>query len=90
MRRFAPLLLLVVIVSCKDASKRTRCERVCAREADCAASTHAEKPVEVDYGECVDMCNKLERDPALVKGIDEHVACVDRAGDSCPAVLDCP
>jgi hypothetical protein len=63
---------------------------VCAREGDCAAASHREKPIEFDTSECIEMCNKLERDPALAKAVDQHVECVDKAKDSCAAVLDCP
>ena len=88
MRR-APLLLLLLLMALPAAcrsGKRSRCERVCDRAAQCAREQHDEHN---DEGECVEQCGKLEREPNLAKAVDEHVACVDGAKD-CGAVLRCP
>jgi hypothetical protein len=82
----AALLFSVLAAACRDATP-TRCERVCQREAQCLSKLNRDDPH--DVAECVEQCGKLERDPANVKQVDDHVACVDKAGSSCEAVVEC-
>ena len=84
-RRLAPLLLLIVLAGSACGSRaRSRCERVCGREAECARDLKL-KP-ELDEGECIEECDKLERDQRFV---DVHVKCVDDA-KTCEQVSSCP
>ena len=56
------------------------------REAECAKDL--ELTPELDEGECVEECGKLERDPALQRFVDLHVKCVDEA-KTCEDVTSC-
>ena len=78
------LVGLVVGAGC-GRGRATSCDRVCAREAECAK----ELRLEGDRSECVQACVELERDPNVARALTAHVACVDRAS-SCQAVVDCP
>ena len=79
------LALVLLLVACAPRAK-TRCEEVCAREAQCAAQLHV---ADGEYSECADVCQQLERDPNARTLIEEHVACVKRAA-TCHAALACP
>lgn len=83
----AVLLLAMALVApaCRNA-KPSRCERVCDRQAQCASDLKQDQ--HNDEAECVEQCGKLERDAK--RAVDEHVACVDSAGNDCRAVLACP
>lgn len=76
-------LLVVGVGACSDAS-RSRCERICTREAGCAE----ELRVENDRLECIEACVMLEREPATRTLIMAHVACVDEAA-GCAQVMAC-
>lgn len=88
MRRAAPLLLVVIVpvvlAGCLSRG-RSRCERACAREAECAEKLELK---DNDQGECVDACTTLERDPATQPLVERHVRCVSEAA-SCQAVVGC-
>lgn len=85
MRRFFPALALV-LATCHSGAG-SRCERICHREAQCA--NELDLDYDVDVGECTVECGKLEREPDLVRFVDDHVKCVDEAV-SCRAVVECP
>lgn len=78
------MTLLVALLSACPGRVRSRCARTCAKEAACAE----ELRVEHDRSECVEACNTLDRDPSLRPAVDQHVNCVERAGD-CRALLEC-
>jgi hypothetical protein len=82
--RFAALALLV-LTTCSTAG-RSRCEKACRVEADCADETEA---AEVDVGECVETCRELERAPETQAIVLSHVDCVE-AAKGCAAILECP
>lgn len=84
-RRLGLLLLLLVPASC-SLRPPSRCEVVCAREADCARLLRQE----LDSGECVQACAELDRDPKTQPDVERHVKCVQAAGDDCAAALECP
>lgn len=86
MRAFAAAFLIAATAAACNSPQQSRCERVCAREEECATE---EKDSTNDVGECIDECTRLERDPQLVSSVDSHVACVDSAR-SCAVVLSCP
>jgi hypothetical protein len=65
--------------------ERSRCERICALEAECAETLE----LDVDRAECVEQCRELEKQSPTSARVDDHVACVERA-KSCAAVVDCP
>ena len=80
--RWLPVLLL--LISCGE-RPRTRCERSCSRLTECVRELRLEQGS--DWGECVEECNKLERE--LSAFVDEHVRCVDSAV-ACQQIIDCP
>jgi hypothetical protein len=63
---------------------RSRCDAICAREAECAE----ELRLEIDRAECIEACLALERSDKGRAQVDRHAACVLRA-EGCPAVLAC-
>jgi hypothetical protein len=81
------LLFVLLAASCGTRPK-SRCERVCAREHDCAQKLKRDGFVS-DQGECEETCGQLERDPQTQRFVDVHVKCVDEA-QACAQVLDCP
>jgi hypothetical protein len=83
--RAGALILCSLLAAC-GSPPRSRCERVCARENQCARE--AKPPEQFEWSECVEECSRLERDPALAPAVERHVACVDRAA-SCADVLRC-
>lgn len=85
MRRTAWILGLVLLGGC-GGGRQNRCQRVCEKEARCAAELEAD---DVDEAECIAECKDLERDPELRRFVDQHLRCVEHAV-SCRAVLDCP
>jgi hypothetical protein len=67
---------------------------VCRREAQCVdkiaeKSPDEEEQTRFDQSECVSACNVLTRDPLGVELFERHVACVEKAGDDCEALLTC-
>jgi hypothetical protein len=82
MRRLA-LAALLALAACSPRAP-TRCERVCARAAECAEELEREH----DRTECIEECASLERDPQLHAAVDRHVRCV-MAARSCEQVLAC-
>lgn len=79
----AVLAVTVGLAACSDAS-RTRCDRICSREAGCAEELKRES----DRLECIEACVALEHEPATRAVLMRHVSCVDEAG-SCAQVLAC-
>ena len=81
------LVVLVILLAASCGRPKSRCERTCARAAECARELKSEQGV--DLSECVDECSKLDREPAMQRAVGEHVRCVDSAF-ACGQVLDCP
>ena len=73
----------VALAGCSDAS-RSRCDRICSREAGCAEELKRES----DRLECIEACVALEHEPATRAVLMRHVSCVDEAG-TCAQVLAC-
>ena len=86
MRRLVLVVLLALAAAGCARAPRSRCERVCKREAECAEQTSTP---EVDVVACVDACAALERDAKGVRLVNRHVLCVDNA-PSCATLIDCP
>jgi hypothetical protein len=84
--RLRLLVLLTLLGAACSRPPRSRCDRVCAREARCAAELHLP---DLDVVACVDTCNDLERDPEGRRLVNEHVLCVDNA-PTCTVLIDCP
>jgi hypothetical protein len=86
------LLTLAILAGAPACSepRSSRCETICRREADCAeqASAAPEVEVEVDEGECVEQCRRLERDPDGATLVEAHARCLT-AAPTCQAVLAC-
>jgi hypothetical protein len=80
------LLGLLILAGTTCSASRSRCEKVCAREAECADKL--EIP-DTDVPECVEACQALETDETTRKMVDEHIRCVNNA-KSCAAIIDCP
>jgi hypothetical protein len=81
----ALLLLSLLLLACGQ--PRNRCDRSCSRMGLCARQLKQEQTI--DVSECIDECNKLDREPNMQHFVDEHVRCVDQAGDDCARVLKC-
>jgi hypothetical protein len=82
--RWLALALALASITCSQGTP-SRCDRVCAREAQCADLLE----LEVDQAECVERCRELEKQSDTSRAVVEHAACVDQA-KSCAAVFDCP
>jgi hypothetical protein len=86
------ILLAGLLAACACSRPRsTRCEQVCAREAECAEQLREEggrDEPKVDRAECVEACNVLDRDTEGAGLVRRHLDCVTKAAD-CRAVLNC-
>jgi hypothetical protein len=80
------LFALFVAAGTTCSAGRSRCEKVCAREAECAEKLQIP---DTDVPECVEACQALETDDKTRAMVDEHIRCVN-AAKSCAAVIDCP
>lgn len=67
---------------------RSRCEKICAREQECAERL-GRNGARFDEGECVEQCSQLERLPKAVPALEAHARCVADA-PGCAQVLECP
>jgi hypothetical protein len=84
MRLLLTALLLLSIPGC-GRSSRTRCERVCTVEAQCADKLDL---ADHDFGACVESCQELERDSRTHNLVVEHIKCV-LAATGCAEAMDC-
>ncbi len=82
-------MVLTLAIACGGCGSRarSRCERACARMSECGRELQLEQGI--DYGECVEECGKLEREPTMEAAVEKHVRCVDEA-PICAQVIDCP
>jgi hypothetical protein len=87
----APFALLVALgLAACSAPRSQRCRDICAREARCAEEQEeGSKGQTFDEGECVAACTALERDKEGTARVDEHAACLQKAGLDCTALLNC-
>lgn len=84
--RLAALLALLVVSAVACQAEKTRCEKACRVEADCAEEREV---AEVDVSECIETCRELERRADTRPIVEAHVTCVEQA-TGCAAILDCP
>ncbi len=79
-------ILCAIVAVCAGCSRtpRSRCERVCTREAEC----HDKMDLPgFNATECVEQCQELERQAQRL--VEEHITCVD-AKATCAEVVECP
>jgi hypothetical protein len=96
--RTALILLLACTASgCTSERSSPECKEVCRKQARCSEEQRTEAVADpaveqdkFDQAECIAACTSLQRDREGRKLVAEHVACVDRAGDDCTALLACP
>jgi len=88
--------LLAVTSGCTSARSSPECKEVCRKHARCAEDPGVEAtagaPAEqkkFDQSECIADCTMLLRDREGRKLVEQHVACVQRAADNCPVLLEC-
>jgi hypothetical protein len=74
----------LLLIGCSH-SVRTRCERVCRAEQECADKLDVS---DNDYAECVETCTALERDPHTQKIVEAHIRCVTGA-ETCDLAMEC-
>ena len=84
MRVASLIVILVGLAGACSSRTRSRCDAICAREAECAEETRQE----FDRAECVEACLALERSDRGRAIVDRHAGCVLQA-EGCPAVLQC-
>lgn len=88
MRRGAVLLGAVLAIAAVQSGCEgrtpSRCQRTCAREAECAEQLGRK----VDRLECLEYCSALDRAQAGAAAVERHIACVDEA-PSCELALAC-
>ena len=96
----AAVLLLIALTACASERSSPECKEVCRKHARCVdqkveatPSTSRTPPVDeqikFDQSECVDDCKLLRRSAEGQQKVDQHVACVTRAGEDCAALLAC-
>jgi hypothetical protein len=92
--KLAAMLALVVPLFACSASRDTRCSNVCKQEAQCVEERADEAEIDdealqFDRNECTAACTALLREERGKTIVDTHIDCVEKAGDSCEAVLAC-
>lgn len=87
---------LLAALGCTSARSSPECKEVCRKHARCSedpgVQATAGAPAEqkkFDQSECIADCTMLLRDREGRKLVEQHVACVQRAADNCPALLEC-
>lgn len=92
----ALLLAALFAAACTSARSSPECKEVCRKHARCAEDPGEQAtggaPVEqkkFDQSECIADCSMLLRDREGRKMVEQHVACVQRAADNCPVLLEC-
>ena len=87
---------LLAAVGCTSARSSPECKEVCRKHARCSedpgVQASAGAPAEqkkFDQSECIADCTMLLRDREGRKMVEQHVACVQRAADNCPVLLEC-
>jgi hypothetical protein len=96
-RIVALVLAVAVAVAACSAPRSARCKKVCEVYDDCTESTEIgavardelDRAVKFDETECVAACAALDRDAEGRLLVDQHIACVERAGTDCKQVLAC-
>ena len=78
------LVIAILLAAACSSRAKSRCDAICAREAECAEETRRE----FDRAECVEACLGLERSDRGRSIVDRHAGCVLQA-EGCPAVLQC-
>ncbi len=78
------LLIAFALLACTN-HPRSRCQRICVRETECAE----EMKVEHDKSECLETCTSLDHDPNLSARVERHAKCVENA-KSCEEIMACP
>lgn len=97
MRALLALWLIAIASGCTSERTSPECKEVCRKQARCveeqrgetAAGAAAEQN-KFDQAECIAACTSLQRDREGRKRVEQHVACVERVKDACPALLACP
>ncbi|HKE13673.1 MAG TPA: hypothetical protein VKB80_02325 [Kofleriaceae bacterium] len=96
----APLALLVVTAlpgpGCTSDRASPECKEVCRKHARCAEEQRSEAATgpaaeqsKFDQSECIGACTSLQRDREGRRLVAQHLECVERAKDACPALLAC-
>jgi hypothetical protein len=86
------ILALAGLAGCATDRASADCKNVCRREAQCveeAAEDNKSADNRFDQSECVAACSALERDPDGKKLVADHVACAEKAGKDCAALMGC-
>jgi hypothetical protein len=89
---------LLLATGCASERASNECKDVCRKQAQCVdqqreAAGDGEAGSDqnkFDQSECVAACTALLRDEQGKKIVEQHVACIDRAGADCTALLACP
>jgi hypothetical protein len=92
------LALAGLVAACTSERASPECKEVCRKQARCmeeqrgeaATAGPAAEQNKFDQSECIAACTSLQRDREGRKLVDQHVACVQRVKDACPALLACP
>jgi hypothetical protein len=86
-----------VAVGCTSERASPECKEVCRKQARCvedqrgeAATGPAAEQSKFDQSECIAACTSLQRDREGRKLVAQHLECVERAKDACPALVACP
>ena len=101
MRLGLALLLASVLAACATERSSPECKDVCSKQARCVdqkgeAAAPGSPPATIpeqtkfDQSECIAACTSLRRDAEGDKIVKRHVACFDKAGEDCAAMLACP
>ena len=98
--RAALLFVIATLAACASERSNPECKEVCRKHARCvdqrvetSQATSRTPPIDeqikFDQSECVDDCNLLKRSTEGGQKVDQHVACVTKAGEDCAAILAC-
>ncbi len=75
--------------SCANTQSQ-QCKSVCQQETECAEQkSNSGQNYPYDQEECIAGCVALEHDAEGKKIIEKHVACAQKAGSDCSALMRC-
>jgi hypothetical protein len=83
-------------LGCTSDRASPECKEVCRKHARCAEEQRSEAATgpaaeqsKFDQSECIGACTSLQRDREGRRLVAQHLECVERAKDACPALLAC-